>query len=219
MGDFDFGWGNNSKQDSEPSQLELRGRWEVVEAVHQFQRLFHVNLLSFVVRVVRVFSPPQSVGFLFEFGPGEHGLFADLIKNSTAVTPDNPGFDKRDTWWRGAAAGAAIGASFREEGNQTSVHIAFNDTLCDVHVDRNAFVVTEGSFTHWDLNSLLRHMTFDLAGDKAPWLLVSATYLDKRNRPLFQATLGPWLTIDLPSRDGKDRTGITIGLAVVGSWK
>jgi len=218
MGELQLGFGRNSPLATGTSQLELRGRWEVSNAATAFQRLFHVSLLSFVGRVVRVFSPPQSPGLLFEFGPGMKDRFARLIGQHTAVTPDNPGIGHRDAWWRRLAAGAAIGASFREEGTQTSLHIAFNETLCDVHVDRNGFVITEGGFTHWDLNGLLRHLTLDLAGDKAPWLLGSATYLDRRQRPLVQATVGPWLTVDLPSRETGDRTAVKIGFVVRGSF-
>jgi len=218
MGKLEFGFGNESKLDSTASQVELRMRWEVSEAVTQFKRLFNANLLSYVGRVVRIFSPPQSVGFLFEFGPGGYDAFSELVRNSTAVTPDDPGVGAVDGWWREAAAGAAIGASFRERGKDTSVHISFNKTLCDVHVDRNGFVVSEGGHEHWDVNGLLRHLTFDLAGDKAPWLLPSVTYLDKHNHPAFNATLGPWIAVDLPSKDAVNSPGITIGIGIVGNW-
>ena len=63
---------------------------------------------------------------------------------------------------------------------------------------------------------LLAGKTVDLAGDKAPWLLASMAILDKRNRPVFQATLSPWLAVDLPSKDGPDRTAIKVGLAITG---
>jgi len=236
MGDIKLGFGRNSKLNSNASQFELRMSWEVGETARQFKRLFDVSLLGYVGRVVKLFSPPQSVGFLFEFGPGMHDEFAKLVDERAfppktldeamrakpsapgVATPDNPGGQHRDAWWRRAAGGAAIGASFREEGTQTSVHIAFNDTQCDVHFDRNGFVVTEGGFTHWDLNGLLRHMTFDLAGDKLPWVLGSVAYIDKRRRPVFQATLGPWLQVDLPEKDKTDRTAVKVGLMVVGSF-
>ena len=236
MGDLEFGWGRNSKLDFSASQFELRTRWEVGNTAREFQRLFHVGLLGFVGRVVKVFSPPQSTGLLFEFGPGMRDSFAKLVDqrafppatldealrakspSSGAVTPDNPGVVNRDAWWRKVAAGAAIGASFREEGTLTSVHIAFNDILCDVHVDRNGFVITEGGFTHWNLNGLLRHLTVDLAGDKLPWLLGSVTYLDRHRRPIFQATLSPWLAVDLPAKDENDRTAVKVGVMVTGKF-
>jgi hypothetical protein len=233
---LEFGWGNNSKLNSNASQYELRTRWEVGLASREFQRIFHTGLLGFVGRVVKVFSPPQSTGLLFEFGPGMRDDFAKLVDRTAfppktldaalqgkppgrgGVTPDNPGAENRDAWWRRVAAGAAIGASFREEGSQTSVHIAFNDTQCDVHVDRNGFVTSDDGYVHWNLNGLLRHLTIDLAGDKLPWVLGSVAYVDKQNRPIFQATLGPWLAVELPSKEGIDRMGVTVGLMVVGSF-
>lgn len=233
---FEFGWGRNSKLNSNRSQFDMRTSWEVGDAGTEFHRLFNVGLLRFVGRIVKVFSPPQSTGLLFEFGPGMRDEFAALVDKRAfppktlneafqakvtipgAVVPDNPGVEHRDAWWRKLAAGAAIGASFREAGTQTSVHIAFDSTLCDVHVDRNGFVVNEEGFTHWDLNQLLRHMTVDLAGDKVPWLLGSVAYVDRKNQPIFQATLSPWLGVDLPSKDGLDRTAVKVGLTISGSF-
>ena len=207
-------------------QTELRHRWEVMQAAAAFQRLFQRNLLSFVDTIDQVFSPPQSPGLLFSFAPGMRQTFLNLIDARTfpegsgqtsPVTPDNPGRQHRDAWWRGAASAAAIGASFREEGTLSSVHITISTTQCDVHVDRNGFVVTEGGFTHWDVNALLRHLTIDLAGDKAP-LLVSATVLGRGNRPVVQATLGPWFAVDLPSHDNPDRTTFKGGVQIVGTF-
>ncbi len=234
MGDVKLGWGNNSKLNSNASQYELRMRWEVTTAGNAFHRLFKVGLLRFVGRVVKVFSPPQSIGLLFEFGPGMREEFVRLVDGRafppktlqqslrekftpSILIPDDPGPKHRDAWWRKLAAGAAIGASFREEGTDTSVHIAFNETLCDVHVDRSGFVTTKNGYPHWDLNNLLRHMTLDLAGDKLPWVLGSIAYVDKHNRPLFQATLHPWLAVDLPSRDN-DRTAVKVGLMITGNF-
>ena len=232
-----LGWGNESKSERKYSQFELRQRWEVTEAATQFHRIFNVGLLGFVGEVETVFSPPASVGFLFKFGPGMREPFARLIDERMfppktldaalrtgapapgKVIPDNPGLNNRDAWWRSAAAGAAIGASFREGGTQTSVHIAFNKDECDVHVDRNGFVLpVGGGNTQWDLNGLLRHMTIDLAGDKAPWALLSVGYVNSRNRPIFQATLSPWLAVDLPSRETGDRTAVKVGIAITGSF-
>lgn len=236
MGGLQFGWGRESAPNTRQSQFELRQRWEVGKAGTDFLRIFHTGLLAFVGRVVEVFSPPQSVGLLFEFGPGMRDPFVKLL-DATAfpaktlnqalrapptapgtMIPDNPGVGNRDAWWRRIAAGAAIGASFREQGTDTILHIAFNQTLCDVHVDRNGFVMTDGGYAHWNLNGLLRHLTMDLAGDKVPWVLGSMTYVNRQNRPIFAATLGPWLAIDLPSKDGPARTGIKIGLMIVGNF-
>ena len=119
--------------------------WEVGETSRHFQRLFNTSLLGFVGHVVKVFSPPASIGLLFQFGPGTRDRFVEMVDKSVMI-PDNPGHQHRDAWWRHAAAGAAIGASFREEGTDTSVHIAFNSTLCDVHVDRSGFVVNREGY-------------------------------------------------------------------------
>lgn len=101
---------------------------------------------------------------------------------------------------------------------QTSIHITIAKHETDVHVDRSGFVVNREGYTHWDLNNLLRHMTVDLAGDKLPWVLGSATYVNKQNRPLFQATLSPWIGVDLPSPNGLNRTAFKVGLAITGSF-
>jgi hypothetical protein len=230
---FEFGWGRTGKSHGNTDQMSLRMSWEVGETAKHFHRLFHVGLLGYVGHVVKVFSPPASIGLLFEFGPGSRDEFVKMVDarafppktvnapinarpSPGVMIPDNPGVQHRDAWWRQVAAGAAIGASFREEGTDTSVHISFNSTLCDVHVDRSGFVVNKEGYARWDLNNLLRHFTLDLAGDKAPWLLASMTVLDKRNHPIVQATLSPWLAVDLPSKDGPDQTAIKIGLAITG---
>lgn len=76
------------------------------------------------------------------------------------------------------------------------------------------------SKSHRDLNKLLAHFTVDLAGDKAPWLLGSAAYVNRYNRPIFQATLSPWIGVDLPSqKNGLDRTAVKVGLAITGSYE
>ena len=235
MGNLEIGWGNNSKQDSSKSQFELRTSWEAADVSTHFRRIFHEGLLGYVGRVIKLFKPPQSSGILFEFGPGMYDKFAALIdqrafppKDVSAalaetfvpkvLIPDDPGPQNRDTYWRKLAAGAAIGTSFRERGTDTSVHIAFNNTLCDVHVDRNGFVVTDDGYAHWSLNNLLRHASIDLLGDKAPWVLISMTYVDRHKRPLVQATLGPWFAVDLPSKDAGDQTGVTVGVILVGRF-
>lgn len=231
---FKFGFGRTTKSHGDYSQFELRTRWEVGETADVFKRLFNVSLLGYVGHVVKVFSPPASIGLLFEFGPGMRDAFLRLVDERAfppknlqqamrekfvpkILVPDDPGVQHRDAWWRRAAAGAAIGASFREAGTQTSMHIAIAKNHADVHVDRNGFVVKNDGYTHWDLNKLLGHLTIDLAGDKLPWVLGSVAYVNKHNRPIFQATLGPWLGVDLPSRDN-DRTAIKIGLAITGSF-
>lgn len=219
-----------------PMQPELRLRWEMQFAATHFQRVFNQSLYPFIGHVVQIFAPPASPGVLFQFRDGMREEFSKLLDKRAfppktlneairavvpgvrPVIPDNPGIDHRDAWWRQAAAGAAIGSSFREEGTGTSLHIAFNKTLCDVHVDRNGFVVNESGHTHWDLNGLLRHLTIDLAGDKAPWLLHTGVVLDRRQRPIVQATVGPWFAVDLPSRETGDRTAVKVGVQITGSF-
>lgn len=232
MASFDIGWGRTSKPRGKNDQFALRTSWEVGETANHFQRLFNTPLLSFVGNVVRVFSPPASIGLLFEFGPGMRDKFVELIDTTafppktlqealrekfvpSILIPDDPR-QHHDAWWRRIAAGQAIGQSFREEGTDTSVHISFNSTLCDVHVDRSGFVVNKEGYPRWDLNKMLHHFTMDLAGDKLPWLLLSATVLDKRNHPIFSATLSPWLAVDLPSKDRPMKTGVTVGVAITG---
>lgn len=219
-----------------PLEPELRLKWELLFAANHFQRVFNVSLFPFIGRVVKVFTPPASAGLLFEFREGMRDSFATLVSKrafplktlneairavvpgSRAVVPDDPGVEHRDRWWRQAAAGAAIGQSFREEGTNTGLHIAFSKTLCDVHVDRNGFVLNREGLTHWDLNGLLRHLTIDLAGDKAPWALGSTVLLDRKRRPVLQATIGPWFAVDLPSRDANDRTAVKVGIQISGTF-
>jgi hypothetical protein len=231
-----FATGSTSKSHRDVSQFDLRTSWEVGEAAAVFQRIFHESLLRFVWKVDTVFSPPASVGLLFDFAPGGRDEFLRLVDAKAfppktlaesmrrefvpqVLVPDDPGVGHRDAWWRKAAAGAAIGASFREAGTDTSLHIAIGKDQADVHVDRNGFVVDRDGYTHWDLNKLLGHLTVDLAGDKAPWALASVTYVNRRNRPIFQATLSPWIGVDLPSRENDlGRTAVKVGLAITGSW-
>ncbi len=235
----ELGFGRTSKSETNHSQFELRTRWEVGEAARVFQRIFHESLMKFVWEVETVFSPPASAGLLFKFAPGTRAEFLKLVDArafppktlsdalvaptvlpSKGVVPDNPGIEHRDAWWRQAAAGAAIGASFREAGTDTSLHIAIGRDEADVHVDRSGFVVNRDGYTHWDLNRLLGHLTLDLAGDKAPWALVSLSYIDRRNRPIFQATLSPWIGVDLPAQDNAlNRSAVKVGLAITGSWR
>jgi hypothetical protein len=75
----------------------------------------------------------------------------------------------------------------------------------------------EGGFTHWNLNDLLRHLTVDLAGDKAAWLLGSMTELDKRRRPIRSSDAQPpWLAVDLPAKDENDRIAVKAGPVLTG---
>jgi hypothetical protein len=234
---FYFGSGDETKHSKSYSQFELKQRWEVALAANEFKRIFNTSLLQFVLRIVKVFSPPASTGFHFEFAPGSREQFATLLgarafpptkdlesalrapskPRKAALIPDDPG-NTPDAAWRRLAAGNAIGASFREGGTGTSLHIAFSESFCDVHVDRHGFVVSEEGKVHWDVNGLLRHLTIDLAGDKVPRSLLSFGYVGRDKQPLFQATLSPWLAVDLPSRETGDRTAVKVGIALSGSF-
>jgi hypothetical protein len=237
MGGGYVGWNHRNTSRPGSDQMSLRTSWPVSVAAAEFERIFQVPLLGFVGHVRAVFFPPQSVGLYFDFGPGMRQAFAQLVDKRAfpaqtlnealmqkkalpgKIIPDDPGMNNQQAWWRKIAAGNAIGASFREAGVGTSLHVAFNESACDVHVDRNGFAMSDGNGNaHWDLNGLLRHMTVDLAGDKAPWLLLSAGYVNARNRPIFQATLSPWLAVDLPSRETGRETNVKVGLAITGSF-
>ncbi|MGH9660791.1 MAG: hypothetical protein ACRD96_19745, partial [Bryobacteraceae bacterium] len=62
-------------------------------------------------------------------------------------------------------------------------------------------------------------LTVDLAGDKAPWLMVSAGWVDNDSRPIIQATLSPWLAVDLPSRENDGKKEIKIGFMLGGRFE
>jgi hypothetical protein len=128
-----------------------------------------------------VFGPPQSTGLFFDFADGKRTDFIRRIDPrmappkklslamrekpaEAALVPDNSLPDEPYARWRNAAAMNGIGASFRQADTGTSLHVAFNRVSCDVHVDRNGFVVrgADGKVT-WDINGLLRHLTVDLA--------------------------------------------------------
>jgi hypothetical protein len=192
-------------------------------------------LWPFVGKIKEVFGPPKSVGLHFAFAPGKRGEFVKLVnpdvlreKMSLAMRkdearspliPDDPGRKAPNWLARRQAARNGLGTSFRQEGLNHSLHVAYDQADCDVHVDRNGFVVrrADGS-VHWDLNGLLRHLTVDLIPDKAPWATASVGYRDKNQRPIFQATLAPWVAVDLPSRTNRDKTDIKVGLLFKGTF-
>jgi hypothetical protein len=234
---FYAGWNKTDKKAGSYSQSELRVRWEVQLVASEFLAKFHEPLWPFVDYIYVVFSPPASVGLRFSFVPGKRDTFAALVGEpaappkdlqaalnqpmklgSSPLVPDDPGRGSMDRWWRAAAAGNGIGASFREPGTGTSMHIAIASDQADVHIDRNGFVVSDGGYNHWNLNGLLRHLTVDLAGDKAKWALLSVGYIDKKNRPVIQATLSPWIAVDLPGPDNERGTNVKVGLAITGSF-
>jgi len=135
------------------------------------------------------------------------------------LIPDDQG--RKDPNWvaRRQAARNGLGISFRQEGIGSSLHVAYDETDCDVHVDRNGFVVRRANGkVHWDLNGLLRHLTVDLIPDRAPWAAASIGYRDKQQRPLMKATISPWVAVDLPSRENEGQVELKIGVLFKGTF-
>ncbi len=217
------------------SQEELRNLPPAKDAARLFKALMRTQLWPFVGEIKEVFGPPKSEGVHFKFTPGKRDEFIRLVDpeallNKVSLTmrkegsrspliPDDQG--RKDPNWlaRRQAARNGLGISFRQEGIGRSLHVAYNQTACDVHVDRNGFVVcrADGSI-HWNLNGLLRHLTVDLIPDKAPWAAASVGYRDKDQRPIIQATLAPWVAVDLPSRTNPGKTDLKIGLLLKGTF-
>ena len=217
------------------SQADLLDRWEVDYVDSVFTRLVGSSLKPFIETISEVFSPPRSTGFHFYFKNGMRQAFVNMVyskafgppavkslamrsRADTTLVPDNPSPDPSATW-RNIAAAKGIGTSFREPGTGLSLHVAFNKASCDVHVDRNGFVIRdESGNVYWDLNGLLRHFTVDLLSDAAPWLLVSGGVLDNNRRPILEATLSPWTAVDLPSRENGGKFEIKIGVLIGGKF-
>lgn len=231
-----IGWGGGTYSADAYTQEQLRNRWEVGYAGLVFKNLIGVELMPYVGTIREVFGPPRSTGLLFYFAEGKRADFMRRIDPRLtppkrmslamrdrpaqgALIPDNSLPEDRYARWRNAAAANGIGASFRQGDTGTSLHVAFNQATCDVHVDRNGFVVRDanGKVT-WDLNGLLRHLTVDLAGDKVPWLMGAAGVAGKDGRPIIEATSSPWLTVDLPSRENDGRMEIKIGYMISGRF-
>ncbi len=218
------------------SQEKLRNLPPAKDAARLFQALLRTSLWPFVGKIKEVFGPPRSVGLHFEFARGKRDEFVRLVdpesiskkvslvmrkkeKAKSPLIPDNPKRKDANWAWRRLAALNGLGTSFRQEGLGNSLHVAYNRTACDVHVDRNGFVVRRADGrVHWNLNGLLRHLTVDLIPDKAPWAVASVGYRDKDQRPIFQATLAPWVAVDLPSRTNRGKTDIKIGLMFQGTF-
>jgi hypothetical protein len=236
MGGY-VGVGSGTYSDKDYTQSELRDRWEVTYADTVFLSLIGVSLMPYVGTIIEVFAPPRSAGLHFLFAEGKREEFVRLVNPQAAppktlslamrkktpdpaLVPDNPGPSDPSWGWRNAAAANGIGTSFRQSDTGTSLHVAYDLVSCDVHVDRNGFIMKDSSGqVWWDLNGLLLHVTQDLAGDKAPWALVSAGYVDKYKRPIIQATLSPWLVIDLPSQDNGGRWELKIGYVLRGRFR
>jgi hypothetical protein len=217
------------------SQQELRQSPHTRQAARLFEAMLRTPLMPFVGRILEVFGPPKSVGFHFAFAPDQRERFVELVDpralpkrmslamrregSRSPLVPDDPGRSDPNWLARRQAARNGLGISFRQEGVEESLHVAYDRTECDVHVDRNGFVVRHpDGRVHWDLSGLLRHLTVDLIPDKAPWAAVSVGYRDKRERPIVQATLAPWVAVDLPSKENGGRAEVKAGLLFKGNF-
>jgi hypothetical protein len=205
------------------------------DAARMFQTLLRTSLRPFVGEIKEVFGPPKSVGLHFEFAPGKRDEFVRTVDPealaktmSLAMRPEAPKSPlipddqgRKDANWvaRRQAARNGLGISFRQEGIGSSLHVAYDETDCDVHVDRNGFVIRRANGkVHWDLNGLLRHLTVDLIPDRAPWAAASIGYRDKQQRPLMKATISPWVAVDLPSRENEGQVELKIGVLFKGTF-
>lgn len=229
-------WGGGLYTYKDMSQKQLRELAPAKDAARLFQAMLKQSLWPFVGRILEVFAPPKSVGMHFEFAKGTRDKFVRLVnptalpkkmsmamrKPKSPLIPDDPGPNVVNRSFRKLAASNGLGVSFRQEGLKNSLHVAYNykKSECDVHVDRNGFVVKhpDGS-VQWDLNAVLRHLTVDLIPDKAPWLTGAVTHRDKKGRADFKATVAPWLVVDLPSEKNGGKTDVKVGVQIQGRFR
>ena len=230
-------WGGGLYTSKDRTQEELRALPYTKDAASSFQSVLGADLWPFIGKINKVFAPPKSVGLEFEFAAGTRDAFVRLVdpnsmpkkitslamrneKSKSPLIPDDPGPNVVNGPIRKIAARNGLGLSFRQEGLGLSLHVAYNKSDCDIHVDRNGFVIRrpDGS-VHWDLNGLLRHLTVDLIPDKAPALLGAFGYRDKNQHPVVQGTIAPWLAVDLPSRENDGKTDVKIGVMIQGTFR
>jgi hypothetical protein len=230
-------WGGGLHTSKDLSQAKLRDLPAAKDAADAFKSMLNTDLWQFVGEINKVFSPPKSAGLEFDFAKGMRDQFVRIVdphsmpkkitslamrneKSKSPLVPDDPGPNVVNGKIRKIAAANGLGISFRQEGLGLSLHVAYNHSKCDVHVDRNGFVIrrADGS-VHWDLNGVLRHLTVDLIPDKAPWLLGSFGYRDKNDRSVLQGTVAPWLAVDLPSRQNEGKTEVKVGVMVQGRFR
>lgn len=230
-------WAVRDYKDSDYSQAQLREKFSGSRADTVFEAVMGQSLLPFVGHIRQIFLPPRSEGIHFKFAAGRRKDFVELIdpsrkvgkigpdlfleKGNSPLIPDDPGPANPGQLWRKLSSLKGIGASYRQAGIGSSLHVAFNEDECDIHVDRAGFVKKDamGRVT-WDHNGLIRHVLVDLASDfrdKAPLPLVSMGITDSQNRPIVSATLAPWLAIDLPSRENNNRASWTLGMGLSGT--
>ena len=228
-------WGSGELRNDVYTQEELRNRWELDQAASVFRAILGESLLPFIGTIDVIGTPPKSTGVEFHFASGTQARFARLIRanilpspavktlsmrrpRDTDLIPDEPEMDPSRNW-RSLAAKNAIGASFRQADTGTSLHIAFNENSCDVHVDRMGFVVNDGNgLVHWDLQGLIRQLTTDLEDDKIAWLIARDGVVDEKGGTVIQATIAPWFVIDLPSKDNGGHWEAKVGYMISGRF-
>jgi len=234
MGTY-IGVGGGTLSAAHNSQEELRKRWEVDRVDSVFRSFMGESFVPYIETISEIFTPPRSTGVHFYFARNMRERFVNLMYSkafppgpitslsmrkkpvNTPMVPDKP--NDASATWRNIAAAKGIGTSFRSADTGLSLHVAFNQASCDIHVDRNGFIVknTSGN-VYWDLNGLLRHFTVDLLSDGLPWIMVSGGVLNKNRQPVIEATLSPWLAVDLPSRENGGKREIKFGILISGKF-
>jgi hypothetical protein len=230
-----IGVGSGTLSAENNTQEELRKRWEVDYVDSVFKKFMDESFVPYIETISEIFTPPRSIGVHFYFANNLRKKFVDLVYSrafppppvkslsmrqqpaNTPMVPDKP--NDASASWRNIAAAKGIGTSFRSADTGLSLHVAFNKASCDIHVDRNGFIMKDAyGNVYWDLNGLLRHFTVDLLSDALPWILVSGGVLNKNRQPVIEATLSPWLAIDLPSRENGGQREIKFGILIGGKF-
>ncbi len=209
------------------TQDELREMLSKSPATKRFEVLFLTPLMPFVGKILAVFEAPMAEGASFLFSDVGRTPFLNLIDPSSnmgkigpmtfalpakgPMVPDDPGAGHPDRMWRRLASAVSVGISYREPGFQQSLHIAVRQHGADVHLDREGFIAVAGGRVTYDPKQVLNHLSADLLSDKAALLVSSLTVKDEGGQIKFQATLAPWLEVNLPgTKDiGGSRSGGT----------
>lgn len=236
--DIYLNWRVADQKKNQYSQEELKKKFRGSRADRVFSAIMGKDLMSYVGAINTIFTPPKSEGIFFVFAENKQIEFANLIDPSrgsgkigpttflkprhSPLVPDSPKGSNPAQMWRNMASLKGIGASYRQAGIGSSLHIAFNKTTCDVHVDRAGFIRKDamGRVT-WDHNGMLRHLMIDLASDYRDEIalpLVSMGINDNNHNPILSATIAPWLAVDLPSRENENKGSISFGLGVSGTF-
>jgi len=230
-----IGVGSETLSAAHHSQEELRKRWEVDRVDSVFRSFMGESFVPYIETISEIFTPPRSTGVHFYFARNMRERFVNLMYSkafppgpitslsmrkkpvNTPMVPDKP--NDASATWRNIAAAKGIGTSFRSADTGLSLHVAFNKASCDIHVDRNGYIIKDANGNvYWDLNGLLRHFTVDLLSDGLPWIMVSGGVLNKNRQPVIEATLSPWLAVDLPSRENDGKREIKFGILIGGKF-